>query len=151
MIVYSLESADIIEEMMPLLEEHNKEVGLYPDKIELDPMKDLYKQLSETNMLVVFTMRDDGKLIGYSVFRVANHMHYQNTLCADNDVIYIQPKYRHKGYALEFIKFCENLLKKRFDVSVMSYSMPTFTRPDSLMEQAGMDWKLNVYTKYIGK
>lgn len=101
---------DLLNEMMPLLEKHYKEIAIYQD-IPLSIKKETYLTLSKSNFLRVFTVRDNlNNIIGYSVYIVSHNIHYSTLLEAKNDVIYIDPK--HRGFGAKFIKWCDQQLKK---------------------------------------
>lgn len=80
-----------------------------------------YFDMQLTGMLVIFTLRKEGKLIGYCSFVIANHIHHSGVLLASQDSIYILPIYRRNGTFIEFIDFIEkNLEDEGVDHIVMS-------------------------------
>jgi hypothetical protein len=151
MIQYNLENyEETIEELKPLLAEHNIEVGSYTESLELDPKWGIYEELDALGYLTIFTMRDEGELIGYNIFRVDTHIHYQQDLWADNDVLYIKPEYRHAETTIEFLEFCEDALRDSYYVKVITYQMPVSQPFSTLMSNLKMDNAEQFYTKYIG-
>jgi len=61
--------------------------------------------------LACITARDDGKMIGYSVFFLQNHIHYKSTRMAFNDVLYLHPDYRKGRTGIKLIQHSEDHLK----------------------------------------
>lgn len=100
------------EEFSGLIQEHWQEVATNKDKIPLDPDYDRYISLEEADALKVFTVRDGGTLVGYFAVFVFPHIHYQQTVYAQNDVIYLTPDYRKGMVASRLIRFAEDCLKE---------------------------------------
>jgi GNAT superfamily N-acetyltransferase len=109
MITYQQESLfDIVNEVDDLLRLHYEELCLNRDKIKLDPMWDRYAELERSGNLVLFTVRDDKKLIGYSAFLVTKHLHYGMLTLAINDVLFLHPDYRSGRIGIKLIRMCES-------------------------------------------
>lgn len=101
-------SDTLIQEVFPLLEMHYKEISHYPD-IEFAPDLEAYKAVAASGNLRVFTAREEGVIVGYSVFFLRHNMHYQKSYQAVQDIIYIDPKKR--GFGMKFIGWCDEQLK----------------------------------------
>ena len=110
MITYQRENAlTLWDEAMPLCKEHWAEIASFKD-IPLAPNMTAYKTLEENGLLRCYTARDDGSLIGYSVFIVNGHIHYQDTLFAIQDVLFIRESARRGRAGLSLIKYCDEQL-----------------------------------------
>lgn len=96
---------------MPLLDLHYDELTLNKDVVKLDPMWSEYAALEMMGRFVVFTAREDGKLVGYSAFFINKHIHYASLIAAQNDVLFIHPEFRRGTTALKFIDYCESMLQ----------------------------------------
>lgn len=114
MLEYGIEqySEELVEELKPLLEGHYQEVALHKEHIPLAPDWVRYKKLAEANALCIVGVRDNGRLVGYSVFYISKMMHYMTTTMASNDVIYLAPEYRNGFAGIRLIKVSEAELKK---------------------------------------
>jgi hypothetical protein len=143
-------SEELINEMDPLLREHYHEVAMYQDKIELNPCYDTYFVLEDQNSLRIFTWRDEeGMIIGYNVFFIKNHPHYQDTMYAVNDIIYVHPG--HRGMEVPpFLQWCEHQLWSYDQVDVVTYHMKENKPFHGLMEFLEYDHAEHTYTKYVG-
>lgn len=141
---------DVIEELKPHLHEHYKEIAMYQDKIDLDPNYEAYCTAQDNNMLYVYTMRDEDELVGYNIFFVQTHPHYNSNMFAVNDIVYITPNYRHSLDTFKFFNYCENDLKG-LGVDVITYHMKVLKSFEALMKALDMDHAEHMYTKYIGK
>lgn len=95
--------AAILPELKPLLQLHWEEVAFYKD-IPLDPDYDTYIAVENIGKLRVFTVREQGELIGYAIFFIG-HMHYKSTPIATQDVIFLHPDHRGRGARL--ILYCD--------------------------------------------
>lgn len=99
---------ECVQEAMPLLVKHHCEV--MGDKYPLDPRWEEYALLERLGRYVVFTMRDEGNLIGYSAFYVDRHMHSKAFTHAVNDVFYVE-RFRRDARVLGFLRYCMKQLR----------------------------------------
>lgn len=102
---------DVADEIEDLLRMHYEEVALHKEAIPLDPDWPRYVSLEEVGQLAVYTARDDGRLVGYSVFFLYQHIHYKQTRIASNDVLFLHPDYRKGTCGIKLIKHSEQQLK----------------------------------------
>lgn len=140
---------EVKEEIAPMLDAHYEEVAMYQDHIELNPQWEMYENLELMDRLFIFTMRDEGKLIGYSVFFLNPHMHYADHEFAMNDIVYIDPDRRGTEETVNFFKWCEKHMRD-CGTSVISYHMKVYKPFQTLMTILGYDHAEHMYTKYIG-
>ncbi len=114
MITFQTESfAKFIEDGKEIFKKHNKEVVLQDTQISLDVNYKAYFKLAEANRLEVCTIRDDGKLIGYTLWMLHYHVHYKTSLTANSTLIYVVPEYRKGLLGYKLIKWSINKLKER--------------------------------------
>lgn len=91
MITVQLEkAAEIVDEIKPLLDMHWREIAHFQD-IPLQPDYDWY---CTCPALRPFTVRKDGALIGYAVFGVGRNKHYQSSVQAVQDILFVDPRDR---------------------------------------------------------
>lgn len=113
-ITYATETVgQVRRDIEPLLELHYDEVAMHKDAISLAPDWARYQTLEDADRLMAFTARDDGKLIGYSVWFMDMHIHYAGALIGVNDVIFVHRDYR-KGCSAgtDLILYSEKMLKQ---------------------------------------
>lgn len=101
----------IFDEMLPLIEAHYQEIAWRQDQIPLAVDYDRYCQLADAGILMCFTARKGRWLVGYAVFMVMPHLHYNTTKMAINDVVFLAQAYRNKGEGAALIEFSEKELK----------------------------------------
>ena len=105
--------ADVIDEAMPLIEKHYDELASYKD-ISLRLRHKMYLVAEILGEFALFTVRDaEHGLIGYATFFLREPMHYEGSLWAFCDVIWIHPGYRKSGLGRQLIQFYEAELTKR--------------------------------------
>jgi GNAT superfamily N-acetyltransferase len=101
---------EVVQEVQPLLDLHYRELCLHQDVIKLDPMWPEYALLEQLERFVVFTARDEGRLVGYSAFFLNRHMHYGGFTVAQNDVLFLHPAARRGTTGLRLIDWTEQML-----------------------------------------
>lgn len=139
---------DVYPEMKPLVQAHYEEIAWRRDQIPLVIDELRYKTLNDLGKLFIFTGRDAGRLMGYGVFVVDNHLHYASTKFAMNDIFYIHPRLRNRGNATELLDFCEAELK-RFDVNVMSLHIKPVLDWGPLAERQGFEPSDKIWLKWL--
>jgi hypothetical protein len=70
---------------------------------------DTYIQASVNGQCMTVTARDNGKLIGYSVYVIGNNPRYKHIIEADSNGIFLEKEYRGK---INFFKEADKFLKK---------------------------------------
>lgn len=100
-------AADVIDEIQSLLQLHYQEIAHYQD-IPLEPDWPFYRT---AKIVQVYTVRDEGKLIGYAVFFVATNKHYMSSRQAVQDILFLLPAYRGTTIGSSFIDFFEDQLR----------------------------------------
>lgn len=86
-----------LAEIKPLLPLHWRELGIYQDRMPLDPDWPAFQRLEDAGVLLYVALRRAGVLIGYFVGFVGPSLHYASTATCKMDLIYILPQYRHSG------------------------------------------------------
>lgn len=93
-----------------LIKLHFDEVALHQELIALDPDYEVYESLEASGRLRSFTVRDDGVLVGYSIFILTWNLHYRSTRQADNDLIFLHPEHRKGFTGIDLIRYSEQQL-----------------------------------------
>lgn len=96
---------ELVAEIAPLIGRHHAEVAPFPD-IALAPSVEGYCAAEDAGMLRCYTAHEAGVLIGYRILFVARNPHYAS-LQATTDVLYVDPRYRDRGRALELMRYSE--------------------------------------------
>lgn len=109
MLNFSRESiTNIWHELKDLLHLNSMETGLKDERF--DPSLERYSSIEQTGIHRMYTIRDDGKIVGYCSMFVSNHIHYPDGIWAHQDVLFVHPNYRGIT-AVRFMRFVDHQLK----------------------------------------
>lgn len=103
---------DVIDTLKPMFPLHWEEVGIYKDKMPLNPRYHEYAQDHAAGRLIMPVARHNGKIIGYWPHFIAPNKHY-DVLTATMDILYVDPHYRHTGAASMMFETVRRELKRR--------------------------------------
>lgn len=135
----------VVTEILEAAPRHFREI--VKDGGAFDPDIDSYVNASRAGNVIVVTARDNGVLIGYSVFSIAPAMRQKTNIEAQNHALYVEKKYRSE-VGLKLIDLAEAALKK-LGVKTISYTndSPLFGR---LMKRKGYAPKYTIWEKSNG-
>lgn len=106
MICYEILNAQThIGSLLVLIAENNKEV-FGDNNMDISSFMSLVK----ANLVRIFVVTDDGKIVGYASYGLNYDMYNAHILQADNLGVYVTPKYRGK-VVFKLIAFAEMHLK----------------------------------------
>lgn len=131
----------LAEEMVPLFVKHFGEIARFKD-IPLKPNLAQYYALENAGCLRVYTARHDGCLVGYSVFTLARHPHFADSLQANEELLYLEPNERKGRVGVQFIDFCDSQLAAD-GAEVIYHSVRTNYDYSELLRRRGyelVDW-----------
>jgi hypothetical protein len=154
-IVYQHEDfASFMLDAASMWKEHFKEVSLEGMASKRPFVPDIRKYLSlqDSGSLAVFTMREDGILVGYAVFIVSSPMHYSLTPYAVNDALYVSPGYRKGSTGIKFMKWCEKMLVAISEnrIKIVQWRTKADHNFGKVLEALGYTPDDIVYTKWVG-
>ena len=138
MILYREEKfKDVLPEFDKLLTAHMAEMNYFGlNGAKFDPDYDKYVRGQELGYFVLITARDNGVLVGYTVFGVQTHIRYKSTVYAQEDLYYVCPEYRRQGIAKQLFVEVEKVLKTR-KVEFIFATTKTYHNRSGLLEQSG--------------
>lgn len=139
----------VASDVEQLLQEHYQELCMHKHIKKLNPAWDRYSALESSGALVAFTVRDDGKLIGYSAFIVQPHIHYADLLVGGNDVLFLTKSHRQGRTGLRLIRFCEEQLEK-LGVRVITWHAKPGTDLIPILERTGYKTEEVILGKILG-
>lgn len=146
MITFQHEKLDgFVQEAKDLFKKHYDEIAERTDVIELDPDLDRYAKLENNGKLEVHTIRDDGVLIGYSLWFLNYHIHYKKSFMASSDILYISPDHRKGMLGVKFIKWTTEEIKKRKPRKIVFHVKP-FMDYGPILERQGANFFEKLYS-----
>lgn len=90
MLIFAQETmAESLEDLKACFDSHWKELARNRDIIPLDPDYNNYKAREKSDALRVYTVRKEGILVGYAVYFLLFHPHYQQTKWALSDIFWV--------------------------------------------------------------
>lgn len=115
MITFQVESLEQwYADLGPLVNPHWSELTLDQDLCipELDIER--ARQADAQGVVLIVTVRDSGKLVGYWVGLLLTHLHYRNAgLMCHTDMYFLLPEYRKGGTGAKMLAFVETEIRKR--------------------------------------
>ncbi len=120
MITFAKESlsSELFAEIVPLAQDHFEEVDPMPDKKQ---GMNFNFYVSVELALRIFTARIDDKLAGYATFFVNKHPHYEDSLQAQQDLVFMVPE--HRGlFGLSFLRYCDEELINEGVEAILQHS-----------------------------
>jgi len=134
-------AAEVEKDIIPLMLLHDETVAHEDFKDwPLDVDMEVYRNLERLNKLRVFTMRDEGTLVGYcTIFIVRSHQR-RSLVTGMEDALYLKPEYRKAGNAMKLISYVNEQLKGEC-AWVMYHAPAAFPRLGAILSRTG-------YTKY---
>jgi GNAT superfamily N-acetyltransferase len=104
--------AECWDDAQVLFVQHFREISTHQD-IPLSINRAFYEGAAEIGRLVIVVARDDRQLVGYAVFYVAPHPHYDGCLTAVQDVFYVDPARRGGSIGWRILGYSEEILRLR--------------------------------------
>lgn len=111
--IRSIIASEWIDKAWTLLQAHRRELTTNPDIMELRPRRDRYEALEAAGFMVSLGLFDGDSLIGYSVNIVDANLHYGDLVIAQNDVLFVHPRYRKSQDGLALIHATEDAVRAR--------------------------------------
>ncbi len=104
-----------LPELLPLYPDHWREVALDIERPEaaLAPRFELYASRETAGEIVLATLREGGRCVGYFLCFVAPGLHYGRCLTAQMDVVYVHPRVRGRHGGLRLIRCMRRELVRR--------------------------------------
>lgn len=142
------EFAPCYEDALPLLQQHYTEIATHKD-IPLSPRYDMYKAIEAAGLLRIYTARHNGELVGYSAYTVGPAMHYETSLQAQQDVLYVAEEYRGKSVGIRLLKHAEQRLRAEGVQLVHQHVKLAHPMLGKLLMHSGYEASETIYTKRL--
>jgi hypothetical protein len=83
-------SEALCQELLPLLKDNWVRTESYIGELDVDPAWDKYQRLDALDMVVCFTARLAGLLVGYVIYFTNFSLHHRTVKTAHGDMIYVK-------------------------------------------------------------
>ena len=138
-----------LPELMECYDLHWEELALNKDKVPLDPQYDLYEARDDAGQLLLVTLRETGRLVGYFIGFIAPGFHYKTCLTLTMDIFWTHPDVRGGFSGVKLFRLVEKEAKRR-GVHRMFYGSKFHKDASRLFEFLKMEPVEMYYTKWIG-
>lgn len=125
------------------MQEHYDEIAENKSILHLNPQRAVYETLGDKVLLV--TARNDGRLVGYFLWIISSHPHYQDTIVAAEDLHFLAKKYRRGLTGYKFMKYAIEAAQARASFLVIREKLAH--HHPALMNRLGFKATDIVYTK----
>lgn len=150
MITAQVESwPSFIEEAKPLLPLHWEELALNKDKVPLDPIWSIYDAKNAAGEIMVVTLRQKGRLVGYFIGFVNPSLHYQTCLTLTMDIYWTHPDVRGGTAGLRLMRAVEQEAKRR-GVQRIFHGSKNHKDSSRLFKAMGYEPVETYHSKWIG-
>lgn len=102
-----------LDELKVLFPQHYQELALNQDVVPLDPQYPVYLAREAAGELILVTLREAGRLVGYFIGFIAPGLHYQTCLTCQMDIFYVHPDIRCRMGGPRLFKAVKAELKRR--------------------------------------
>lgn len=66
----------------------------------IEPDVEAYQKLQDSGKLVLVTLRDEGRLVGYTIGFIYTTLHHRKVTAGCGDSIYVEPEFRSHTWAI---------------------------------------------------
>lgn len=144
--IFALEPLEACwDELILLYAAHWKETEGYRHGQPFDPRFERYNEYNRLGWFLMFTARDEGKLVGNAGIYMVPSMHTQQMI-ATEDTWFLLPEYRKGRNAWRFYNFIEAECWSRGAVEITFTAKPT-TRVGPMLERLNFKATSVQYTK----
>lgn len=141
---------DVKDEIIPFLRQHWEEMEINKDKIPLDLQFAVYDSHAANKTLLVVTLRQEGKVVGYFWGFLIPHLHHKTCLTLMMDLYWVHPSVRGKGLpGVKLLREVEAEAKRR-GAQQMFFGSKLHKDSSRLFEYLKMDPVEVYYNKWIG-
>jgi len=128
---------------------HYEELALDKDKVPLDIDYERYEALDAANILLVVTLRDEGRLVGYFMGFLMPHLHYRTCLTMAMDIFWTHPDIRGGMEGVRLFREVEQEAKRR-GAHRLYYGSKLHKDCSRLFDYLKMTPVETYYSKWIG-
>lgn len=139
--------ATSIKELQCLAEREYEEVG-QKDLARLNIDWTRYCELDAAGKLATFVAKREQVIVGYAVFIVQTHIHYQDALVAANSAVYAAPEVRAGRVVLKLLRYAELGLQAQ-GVQKIYYHVKRSKDFGRLLDHLGYEDVERLYAKVV--
>jgi hypothetical protein len=143
----------VADQLQALAQREYEEVG-QKDLASLSVDWRRYRELDAVGKLATFIVKrgvgQSGVIVGYAVFIVQTHIHYQESLVAANSAVYVAPEARAGRVVLKLLRYAEIGLRAQ-GVRKIYYHVKRERDFGRLLDHMGYEDVERMYAKVLGQ
>lgn len=139
---------DVAHEIQPNVERHYAEMSDGDDYGPPEIDWETYLQASRIGLCRVVTVRDNGVLVGYSVYSIGRNLRYKNLIEASSDGIFLEKEYRGE-LSIRLLNKADEYLSN-LGVKETNYT-ESDDRLGRLLARSGYQSKYKIWSKRYGQ
>lgn len=117
-------------------------------KVCLSPDWDKLILMQKIGMLSNVIVRDDGRIVGYSIILHSPHLHYKEDVFSVVSSMYLKPEYRLSTSGLKMMKAIEEEARTHL-ASVLMYHAKPYTTLERILFKKGFRMEETSYIKIL--
>lgn len=133
--------------MVKLAEIHYNESQLFKIGQKFNANFERYNQYAKMGCFIPFTVRDEGKMVGYGGVYLVQSMHTQE-LIATEDTWFLLPEYRKGWTAMKFFKYMEDAVRE-MGAKELTLTVPHGIGTGVLCRRMGYKHVAEMYNKQL--
>lgn len=134
--IFAVERIENIQtEIMPLHRSHWDETEAHRHGLPFDPDYTTFIRYERAGRYVLFTLRQDGKLVGNCAMYLDKSTHTQ-TLMSTEDTLYLLPEARTGTVAKQFVRYIEHALRS-LGIYEINVTVKTVNRAGLFFQKLG--------------
>lgn len=132
------------DDIAALLAQHNAAVASFPDRQVLAPDTAMYAQCERAGTFFVIVAREHGEPVGYAGTFISRHRFYAGMVFANNDMLFVAPKYR--GTTLAFRLMRATVIEaRRRGATLMGWAAKPGSRLEHMLRRLGHTVEESLY------
>lgn len=140
---------DVVNELIPYWNDHWQDTECDKSNMPLNINNDEYEALQNAGLLILTTVRNDGRLIGYHSSVVRPHLHSKDVLTAFTTSFFINRDDRIGWTGVKLFKFLEEKLKS-LGIKKIYAATKSCADIGPIFERLGWTKDETIYSKFIG-
>lgn len=150
MITYQAENwGSYYSDCQELWLEYYTEISVDKDNLKLSMDIEKYKSMEDSGILKILTARKNTKLVGFFIGLLTTHLHYKDSLCAFQDLLFVSKSQRKSTIGIRLLKEAEILFKENGADYLFFASHPS-KDISSLLKYLKFRKNDTTYIKFIG-
>ena len=108
-----IDATEHLDDIAYMLPDHREELTTNKELMKIKPDMETYLVLQDKGRLLSVAVFDDDVIVGYSINIICPMLHYMDVITCQNDLLFLNMKYRRGAVGLKLMRETERLAKNR--------------------------------------